>query len=50
MGTKFWSENIKGRDHLHDLGVDGRTTNGGFFEHGNEPSCTINAGGGGGAF
>jgi hypothetical protein len=21
---KFWSENLKGRDHLEDLGVDGR--------------------------
>jgi len=24
MPTKFWSENVKGRDHLKDLGVDGR--------------------------
>jgi hypothetical protein len=22
--TKFWSENLKGRDHSEDLGVDGR--------------------------
>jgi hypothetical protein len=22
--TKFWSENLKGRDHLEDLGVNGR--------------------------
>jgi hypothetical protein len=22
--TKFWSENLKGRDHLEDVGVDGR--------------------------
>jgi len=21
---KFWSENLKGRDHAKDLGVDGR--------------------------
>jgi hypothetical protein len=24
MHTKFWLENVKGRDHLGDLGVDGR--------------------------
>jgi hypothetical protein len=24
MLTKFWSENLKGRDHLEDLGVGGR--------------------------
>jgi hypothetical protein len=24
MHTKFWSENLKGRDHLEDLGVDGK--------------------------
>jgi len=24
MHTKFCSENLKGRDHLEDLGVDGR--------------------------
>jgi hypothetical protein len=24
MYTKFWSENLKGRDHAEDLGVDGR--------------------------
>jgi len=24
--TEFWSENMKGRDHLGDLGVDGRIT------------------------
>jgi len=23
MHTKFWSGNVKGRDHLEDLGVDG---------------------------
>jgi len=23
MHTKFWSENLKGRDHLEDLGIDG---------------------------
>jgi hypothetical protein len=22
--TKFWSENLKGRDNLEDLGIDGR--------------------------
>jgi hypothetical protein len=22
--TKFWSENLKGRDHSEDLGVDGK--------------------------
>jgi hypothetical protein len=22
--TQFWSENLKGRDHLEDVGVDGR--------------------------
>jgi hypothetical protein len=22
--TQFWLENLKGRDHLEDLGVDGR--------------------------
>jgi hypothetical protein len=22
--TKFWSENLKGRDHLEDLGIDGK--------------------------
>jgi hypothetical protein len=25
MHTKFWSENLKGRDHMEDLGVDGNT-------------------------
>jgi hypothetical protein len=25
MYTKFWSENLKGRNHSEDLGVDGRT-------------------------
>jgi hypothetical protein len=25
MRTKFWSENLKGRDHSEDLGVDGMT-------------------------
>jgi hypothetical protein len=25
MRTKFWSENLKGRDHLEDLGVDDTT-------------------------
>jgi len=24
MHTKFWSENLKGRDHSENLGVDGR--------------------------
>jgi len=24
MCTKFWSEILKGRDHLEDLGIDGR--------------------------
>jgi len=24
MHTEFWSENLKGRDHFKDLGVDGR--------------------------
>jgi hypothetical protein len=24
MNTKFWWENLKGGDHLQDLGVDGR--------------------------
>jgi hypothetical protein len=23
--TKFWSENVKERDHLTDIGVQGRT-------------------------
>jgi len=23
IGTIFWLENLKGRDHLEDLGVDG---------------------------
>jgi len=22
--TKFWLENLKGRDHVEDLGIDGR--------------------------
>jgi hypothetical protein len=26
MRTKFWSENLKGRDHLEDPGIDGRIT------------------------
>jgi hypothetical protein len=25
MCTKFWSENVKGRDYLEDLNIDGRT-------------------------
>jgi hypothetical protein len=25
ISTKFLSENLKGRDHWRDLGVDGRT-------------------------
>jgi hypothetical protein len=24
MFTKFWSENLNGRDHLEDLAVDGK--------------------------
>jgi len=24
MYTRYWSENLKGRDHSQDLGVDGR--------------------------
>jgi len=24
MQTEFWSENPKGRDHLEDLGIDGK--------------------------
>jgi hypothetical protein len=24
MRIKFWSENVKGRDHSEDLGVDGK--------------------------
>jgi hypothetical protein len=24
MCRKFWSENLKGRDHLEDIGIDGR--------------------------
>jgi hypothetical protein len=24
MRTKLWSENVKGRDHSENLGVDGR--------------------------
>jgi len=24
MCTKFWSENLKGKDHMEDLGVCGR--------------------------
>jgi len=27
MHTIFWLENLKGRDHLEDLGVDGRKDN-----------------------
>jgi hypothetical protein len=23
--TKFWSENLKGRNHLEDIGIEGRT-------------------------
>jgi hypothetical protein len=26
MHTRFWFENLKGRDHSEDLGVDGRIT------------------------
>jgi hypothetical protein len=28
MHTKFWSENVKGRNHLEDLDVDGRPISG----------------------
>jgi len=24
MHTRFWLENLKGRDHYEDLGIDGR--------------------------
>jgi hypothetical protein len=24
MHTKFWSENLKGRDHSDDIGIDGK--------------------------
>jgi len=24
MRTKFWSEDVKGKDHLEDLGVDAK--------------------------
>jgi hypothetical protein len=24
MRTKFWLENLRGRDHLEDLGLDGK--------------------------
>jgi hypothetical protein len=24
MRTKFWSENVKGSDHMGDLGLDGK--------------------------
>jgi hypothetical protein len=24
MHTKFWLENLKGKDHFDDLGIDGR--------------------------
>jgi hypothetical protein len=44
MHTKFWSKNLKGSDHLEDLGVDGEVwtrgmwiriwTSGGSCEHG----------------
>jgi hypothetical protein len=32
MYTEFWLENLKGREHSEDLGVEGRIT-----EHVNEP-------------
>jgi hypothetical protein len=25
MHTKFWTKNVKGRDHAEELGVDGKT-------------------------
>jgi hypothetical protein len=25
MRTKFWSENLNGRDHLEEINVDGKT-------------------------
>jgi hypothetical protein len=31
MYTIFWLENLKGRDHLEDLGLDGRITIGWIF-------------------
>jgi hypothetical protein len=24
MHTKFWSKNLEGREHVEDLGIDGR--------------------------
>jgi hypothetical protein len=26
MHAEFWSENLKGRDHSEDLGIDGKIT------------------------
>jgi hypothetical protein len=44
MRTKFWSENLKGRAHTEDLGVDGRIIVMASCKHGNEPSDSIKGG------
>jgi len=33
MHTKFWSENLKGRDHSEDLGVDGKVISESILHH-----------------
>jgi hypothetical protein len=58
MYAKFWSENLKGKDHSEDLGIDGKTQVGrctldssgsgqkqvvDSCEHGNESSSSIKA-------